>query len=163
MKINGKEVPDTDKAIKPIESAYGPVSLSWPKNDQTYEDRFGGGGRSTKMILYSVTVPAIGLTLEGSIYARLKPLKDGTGHEIVPDASIPKAVSFTDADSKTAFLAHVETAAIAWAGFDKAYDNAVNRLTGVKAPTVAGKVERPVMAPRLVKATAKVETPSAAA
>lgn len=131
-----------------IVDAFGRVSFSWPKQDAVYPDRFGGG-KSTKLLLFTVPLNGTGLVADGSIYMRLK--VTDTGHELVPSASVPKALSGPK-EATDRFLAHVENAAIEWPDYDKAFIAASDRLLGVKtAPTASGPAVRPNMVPRLVK------------
>lgn len=126
---------------------FGRVSFAWPKYDSVYPDA-RGGGKSTKMLMFTVPLSGCGLSVDGSIYMRLK--VTDTGHEIQASASTPKALS-GDKASTDAFLAHIENSAMKWAEYDAAWGAAESRLTGVKVESTA-KVVRPNMAPRLVKA-----------
>lgn len=144
---------------------YGPVRFGIPTK-RTVSDRFNRV--SVKMLDAIVSVPTLGISLVCAMYAGLE--RKGDGVSIVPTAYVPGKVIVPDAEGATdALAAHIENAAINWAGYEGAYVAAAAALMGhaepgQKIPALAPMaVQRPVLA-RLVKpATGEVVATAAVA
>lgn len=137
---------------------FGEPTITVVDTDASYADKFGdAGARSTKMLEVTVPLPASGLKVKATIYAKLARKADGD--EITYHAALPakQAVTGIDKDAKEQFLAFVELAASQWPGWNKASEAADARLLGTKLPA---KGAGPVLErPRLVK-TVKVAAAS---
>lgn len=127
---------------------YGPVSFSLPKNATVYPGRRGG----KSVVVVQCTVPIMGIRgrCDAAIWGRSDEASDGT--KITFAASVPKFMGFDDKDAEDRFLAHIESDALAWNGYEQAVHAATNRLMGIEA-SKDGKAVRPGLAPRLVKPT----------
>lgn len=130
---------------------YGTVMFAWPKRDAVYDGaKFGQPEqKSTQVVLCVVPIMGSGVTIDTTIYARTKPVKDGT--EFSVSASLPKSIG-GPRDATDGLLAHIENSVLAWPDYEKATQAAEDRLFGRK-PTVKAATTRPDMRPRLVKAT----------
>ena len=106
------------------------------------------GRVSCPCIVVTVPILGTGLAVESALWAERKETKEGIEVEFA--ASLPRGFKpFGDGsdDARENFIAHIETNAIKWAGYDSATDAALALLTGTKAPNAKGKPERT----RLVK------------
>lgn len=127
------------QVIKSLLVSFGDVELSRP--DTAYVNEQRGGGKSTGAIIARVPVNIVGgfvLMLSSTIYGRL-----GTDGKLKFNPAIPKGLAFVGDDAKDAFKAHVNESVLAWSGKDRAFREAFNRLTAVKAVkgTKAAKAE----------------------
>lgn len=136
-------MPEQNKPQQP-KSPYGVVSCSVPASAGIHEGK--GGSRSTPMVQCSVPIPAIGMTIETAIWARLTPKPEGD--EITFAASLPRGWRADDELASDSWKAVAENAAAAWNGYAAAEAAAISRLTGQKK---TGPSARPGLAPRLVK------------
>lgn len=128
-------------AAKQVErELYGPVECS--SADGNVTDRFGR--KSCAAIAVQVPIPSLGLKLDATLWGRL--IMDATGTTIIFEAGMPKGLKAMDEHGKDRLLAHIETGAQAWPGYDKTTDAVAAKLTGqnAKPGTVGGR-------PKLVK------------
>lgn len=122
---------------------YGAVECN--ASDGKVTERFGN--KSCAAIEAMVTVNVLGMKIPVTIWGRLSQKADGT--EISFEASAPRGFKFVG-DGKTLLLAHVENAAAAWNGYDKATLAAESRLLGT-AETMVGAGGQTISRPKLVK------------
>lgn len=132
---------------------YGPVECS--SADGTVTERFGR--KSCAAIQVMIPVPSLGLKIAATIWGRL--INDATGTTVTFEGGMPRDLKPMDENGKDRLLAHIETGAQSWPGYEKTTDAIVAKLTGqnAKPGTVGAR-------PKLVKRVqlAQVQTTPAA-
>lgn len=134
----------TDNKPESKAAQFGAVALSRPRSAQVYEGR--RGSKSIIAIQASVPLPAYGIVVDAAIWGRLVSKTDG--HEVEFAASAPSRMGFDDETDHDRFCQHIESAALAWAGYESATTSAYEKLTGISvtpkdAKATAEKVNRP--------------------
>lgn len=143
---------------------YGPVRFGIPATRKV-SDKYGQV--SVKMLDTFVPIIGTGLVVISAIYANLE--RKGDTVSVIPNAYLPAKVLKPELEGASdAFLAHVEQAALDYAGYDAAYAESARLLLGHADPAAAAqvavpKVNRPVMARLIGKDGAVVKVAPVAA
>lgn len=143
------KIPENAKLNREMAAEYGVCECSKPTNAAIYEGR--RGQKSTAAVNVVVPVPALGLNIQATIWARLN--NSAEGRTVTFEAAVPKGLHFPNDADADRFREHVESSAVVWASYEAATDAAGERLTGVK--TERTKRGLPVWVPK-----PKTDTPT---